>query len=457
MEYHENDPLETDNSNELSRIERLFDELFPICRSITGPGLRKSLRLMQREIPLDIEGISSGTDVFDWTIPQEWHVHSGRLVGPDDQVYADFEETNLAVVNYSEPINQQLLFSELRPHLYSIEELPQATPYITSYYERNWGFCIPHDTLVELPKGKYRAVIDSEFVDGELNYGHTVLEGETDQEVLLSSYLCHPSMANNELSGPLVMALLYNRIQEWDEQHYTYRFVLCPETIGSLTYLSRYGDHLQEQLVGGLVLTCLGGPDETLKYKRSRRGDARLDRLVDQHEKNRNDIIVRSFSEMFGSDERQYCSPGFDLPVGQVARTVYGRYPEYHTSGDDREFMGFNSLLQSVNWIEELLRKFEYAGVYRNLEPHGEPMLSKRDLFPTVSEFAGDSHRDKTSSETDAVSRDEFLKRILLVLQYSDGDHDMIEIAEKRDLTVGELLPIVRRLQDTDLLEQEQI
>ncbi|WP_135854108.1 DUF4910 domain-containing protein [Halorussus salinus] len=440
---------ETDADDE-QRVRELYDELYPICRSITGPGLRESLGILGEEFPLEVEGVPSGTDVFDWTIPDEWHIREARLVGPDDEVYADFEDHNLSVVNYSAPVDRDVSLSELQSHLYSSEGVPEAIPYVTSYYERHWGFCVPETVRKSMPEGEYHAYVDSEFVDGELNYGHALLDGETDDEVLLSSYLCHPSMANNELSGPLVMALLYDRIADWDDRRYTYRFVLCPETIGSLAYLHRYGDHLRERVVGGLVLTCLGGPEPNLSYKRSREDDALLDRLVEQRARRGEPVETRPFAEMFGSDERQYCSAGFDLPVGQVARTVYGEYDEYHTSADDREFVELESLVESADWIADRLWEFEHAGRQRNLEPYGEPMLSKHDLFPTVSDWS-DQTRQLTGVEE--LSEEQFLKRVLLVLQYSDGDHDLVEIADERDCTVEELVPIVRRLYDEQLLE----
>lgn len=444
-------------TTETELLSDLFEELFPICRSITGPGLRRSLEILGRVIPLTVEGVPSGTEVFDWTVPAEWHVRDARLTGPDGETYADFEETNLAVVNYSEPVDRRLSLEELDSHLHSTPTLPEATPYVTSYYERTWGFCLPHVRRESMPEGEYHANVDSEFVDGELNYGHATLPGETDREVLLSSYFCHPSMANNELSGPLVMALLYRRLAAWDERRYTYRFVLCPETIGSLSYLHEYGDHLREHLDAGLVLTCLGGPEETLSYKASRRGDTLFDRLMAYRaEQAPGDIRLRSFAEIFGSDERQYCSPGFDLPVGQFARTVYGRYDEYHTSADDREFMGIEPLIESADYVEAVLAEFERAGRYRNLNPCGEPMLSKRDLYPDVSSNTGGEYGtgDLDLGFGEDLTEETLLKRVLAVLQYSDGDHALLDVARKRDCSVADLVPVADLLRDHDLLER---
>jgi len=458
-----------DDQTEHELVSTLLDDLFPICRSITGPGFRESLEILERHAPLEVEGVPSGTDVFDWTVPPEWHVRDAYLEGPDGERYADFRETNLAVVNYSEPVDRWLSLDELDSHLYSHPTHPDARPYVTSYYERNWGFSLPHTVRESLPDGEYHAVVDSEFVDGELNYAHTVLPGESDEEVLLSTYLCHPSMANNELSGPLTMALLYRRLAAWESRYYTYRFVVCPETIGSITYLHEHGDHLLETLVGGLVLTCLGGPEPGLSYKLSRREDSLLDRTVRYMiECDQLDAELRPFSQVLGSDERQYCSAGFDLPVGQMARTVYEEYPEYHTDKDDKEFMGIDPIVASADGVERVLRNFEYAGRFENLQPYGEPMLSKRHLYPTVNNFLGDESTESYLSEQtraeymDASAAEKitaldiddrtYFSRLLMLLHYSDGDHDVLDIARRCECTLEELMPIVEVLTDKELL-----
>lgn len=429
--------------SDADRLETVFDDLYPICRSITGPGLRESLRYLGNHLDLDLESVPSGTRVFDWEIPKEWRINEAYLEDPVGNVVADFEETNLSVVNYSAPVDREVPLDELSPHLYSDPDLPEATPYVTSYYERNWGFCLPHERRTELASGEYHAYIDSEFVEGELTYGHTTLDGESDEEVLLGSYLCHPSMANNELSGPLVLLLLYERLRSWEHRHYTYRFVLAPETIGSLTYLSRYGDELDRRLVAGFVLTCLGGPRESLRYKTTRQETALVDDLV-RHVRDYGDVDVdvRPFTPTTGSDERQYCSPGFDLPVGQLARTPYGEYPEYHTSADDKSFMGIEPLIRSADAIEQILEAFELEGRYLNTQPHGEPMLSKRDLYPSVN------------SEQTRADRANFVDDVMWLLNYSDGEHSLVDVAERIDRSVTTLEPAVTRLRDEGLLER---
>ena len=298
-------------------------------------------------------------------------------------------QSNLHVVSYSEPVDRQLSLDELRPHLHSIPKLPQAIPYVTSYYRRTWGFCLPHATLERLPAGTYHALIESEFVDGHVVLGSCVLPGESAGEVLLSSYLCHPSLANNELSGPLVLWGLYRRLAAWPRRRFTYRFLLNPETIGSLCYLWLHGSEMRERMVAGLVLTCLGGPSPTLSYKASRRGDSLLDRTV-QYLREETSLAIqrRPFDPTSGSDERQYGSPGFNLPVGQMARTVYNTYPGYHNSLDTKEFMGIGPLVESINEIEALLATLELAGTFRNLSPYGEPQLGKRRPVPASQQPA---------------------------------------------------------------------
>lgn len=442
-----------ERAEERKRLDSLFDKLFPICRSITGPGLRESLDIVSDHIPLEQEAVPSGTQIFDWEVPQEWWIRDARLTGPGGEIYADFQETNLSIVNYSEPVDTHLSLSELDSHLYTDPDVPEATPYVTSYYDRTWGFCLPHSVYEDLPEGEYHAYIDSEFVDGELNYGHTVLPGRSEQEVLLSSYLCHPSLANNELSGPLTLTSLYRRIKEWENRKYTYRFVLCPETIGSIAYLSKYGDYLTEHVTGGLVLTCLGGPNDHLSYKTTRRETALLDNVVkNMKEYTAYDFEIRPFTPTSGSDERQYCSPGFDLPVGQMARTVYGEYEGYHNSKDTKGFMDIEPLLDSTSVLSQLLQRYEYAGRYRNCNPYGEPMLGKRDLYRSINSpgTADDS--------TDDIHDDrEFLDNILMVLNYSDGSNSIVDIADRIGCDVAELIPVVETLVDHELLQSSAV
>lgn len=425
----------------------LFDRLFPITRSITGPGLRESLDIFGEYMPLRRDQVTSGTAVFDWVVPQEWVLIRGVLTGPDGEVIADSDRSNLQVVNYSTPVDVELDLEDLQPHLHSIPDQPDLIPYVTTYYRDAWGFCLTHAARQALKPGRYRAVIQSRKYDGGVDFADCVLPGESGREVLLTSYLCHPSLANNELSGPLVLLGLFDRISRWKRRRFSYRFVLAPETIGSLCYLFRHGDRLKNSLAGGLVLTCLGGPDETLSYKTSRRGTSTMDALVaglGAEEGYR----VRPFTPTSGSDERQFCSPGFNLPMGQMGRTLYGDYAGYHTSGDDKAFMGIAPLVDAIDRIEALLRRHEYAGVFVNQAPYGEAQLGRRGLYPSVN-----SPTTWATSSDQVVDSRVLLNRILTVLSECDGEHRMIDIAARLDCSLNELMPVVDRLEAEGLLK----
>jgi aminopeptidase-like protein len=430
-------------------LDSLFDELFPILRSISGPGLRRSLDILARHMPLETEVVPTGTRVFDWEVPPEWHMRSARLTGPNGRTIADASVSSLHVLNYSAAVDTVLSREALERHLHSLPALPDAIPYVTSYYNRNWGFCLSHTARQSLPPGDYRAVIDSEFVMGGIPVAHCVLPGESAAEVLLSSYLCHPSLANNELSGPLVLLGLYRRLAAWPRRRYSYRFVINPETIGSLCYLYHQADHLRRHMAYGMVLTCVGGPQANLSYKMSRRGDSVLD-LVMLARAEAGRARVREFDPTSGSDERQYCSPGFNLPMGQIARTIYGEYDGYHNSLDDKAFMSIESLVKSVDEIESLLKTAEIAGHFRNQSPFGEPQLGRRGLYPTVNSAA--TWQKSNDTLLDART---FLNRLLTVLNYSDGRHSILDIAAKADLSVEDFRTVVERLEETGLLKLE--
>lgn len=437
-------------SSTFSLLDRLFDELFPILRSITGPGLRQSLDIFARHMPLKIEVVPTGTRVFDWEVPPEWRLKAARLTGPDGRVVADAARCNLHVLNYSAPIDAVLPLAELEAHLHSLPALPDAIPYVTSYYKRNWGFCLKDSARRALPPGDYHVHIDSEFVAGGVPVADCVLPGESGAEILLTSYLCHPSLANNELSGPLVLLGLYQRLKQWPRRRYTYRFLLNPETIGSLCYLHLRGEHLKKHLVAGMVLTCLGGP-ERLSYKLSRRGDSLFDGTVRATAASRG-IRIRGFDPTGGSDERQYCSPGFNFPMGQMARTVYGEYDGYHNSLDDKAFMSIDSLLRSVDEIESLLGTAEIAGHFRNLCPYGEPQLGRRGLYPTINSAA-----TWQNSSDDLVDARTLLDRILTVLNYSDGEHTILEIAARMGSHVEAFRIVVEKLEAAGLLRLDPL
>lgn len=438
------------NKSERESINYLFDRLFPLNRSIAGPGIEESLQIMAEFMPLHIFGVPSGAKVFDWITPQGWELRSAVLTGPDGNVICDAKDSNLHVVNYACPVDKVMSLDELQNFLHSLPELPNAIPYVTSYYEKNWGFCLSQEVRNKLTKGEYHAYIDSSHTDSRIPLAHCFLEGESKKEIFLSSYLCHPSLANNELSGPLVLFGLYKRIKGWKRRRHTFRFVLNPETIGSLCYLSLFGQELMDKMEAGLILTCLGGPDK-LSYMKSRRGDGLADSLASFWNKSDPACLRLRQFDIDGSDERQYCSPGFNLPVGQFGRTIYGEYDGYHNSLDTKEFMDIDVIVKSIDQIEHFLIELDNISPCVNLSPYGEPQLGRRGLYPNIN---SPSTWGMQSSDTVFDGR-KTLKRILMMLNSSDGINNMVDIAEKCECTIGELLPIRDLLVDHGLLAEK--
>lgn len=435
--------------NELAEMNQLFDELFPIMRSITGEGVRETIRILQKYVPLEMERIPTGTQVFDWEIPKEWVIREAWIKDEHGNTIVDIKDLNLHVVNYSEPIDEWLTLEELKPHIYTVPHLPEAVPYVISYYKERWGFCMSQKQLDSLPEGNYHVYIDSEKIDGELNFAHCILPGKSEKEVLISTYICHPSMANNELSGPIVAAFLYNRLKQWKERQLTYRFVFVPETIGSIAYLYKYGTHLKKYLYSGAVLTCLGGKEHRLNYKMSRNPNAPLNHLITYlNEKENYGMPVRPFTPLNGSDERQYCSPGFNLSVGQFSKMTYATYPGYHNSLDTKEAMTIEALLDSLNEIEHLLKLQELNGYYINLKPFGEPKLGKYDLYPDIN--SPTSWRRSSSKKIDNRQQ---LNQILMLLNYSDGQHRLSDIAKMLNYSLEDYEISIEALKEHHLLE----
>jgi aminopeptidase-like protein len=403
------------------QIEHYFDRLWPICRSITGNGVRESLDILSEIIPLVKKEIPSGSEVFDWTVPKEWNVRDAYILTPEGNKIADFKKNNLHLVSYSIPVNQKITYSELTQHLHTLEDQPDAIPYVTSYYKERWGFCISHNEFLGLSKeGEFTVVVDSELSNGHLTYGELVLPGDTKEEIFFSTYICHPSIANNELSGPLALAFLYKKIASLPKRKYTYRFAFIPETIGAICYLSENGEIMKANTHAGFVLTCCGNND-IFHYKRSRRGNSITDKAVEHFlVQTQSDYSIRNFRPD-GSDERQYCSPGFNLPVGSLMRTPYYEYQQYHTSLDNKSLMDFASLEGSVEAYFHIIQILELNGRFKNTVMNCEPQLGKRDLYP--------------SSLSPADSR-EFIDIVLHLLNYSDGQHDLIDIANKQGIDV---------------------
>ena len=419
------------------QLEEYFDRLWPICRSITGNGLRESFSILQEVIPLTLHEIPTGTKVFDWEIPDEWNIREAWIETPDGRRVADFSTNNLHVLNYSEPVDQIVSYEELKKHVRTLPNQPNAIPYVTSYYSRKWGFCMTHETWDCLPtSGYYRVYIDSELAPGSLTYGDLVLPGKSKKEILFSTYLCHPSMANNELSGPLTLAFLYKRLAEIPNREYSYRFVFAPETIGVIAYLAKFGGEMKQNTVAGFVATCCGDPGPFV-YKQSKHRDSLADRAAEhilKHSNKSHEVIGFAVG---GSDERQYCSPGFNLPVGSITRSMYQRYDEYHTSLDNKEFISFDSLEETIDLYAKVAELIERNHLYFNTIQHCEPQLGKRGLYPS-----------SINPDDDRVA----LHDMLHLLSFADGKTDLIEIADRRGAPAEHFYQHIDKCIDAEIL-----
>ena len=382
-------------------------------RSLTGDGVRETLRILGEEIPLEIVEVPTGTPVLDWTVPREWNLRDAWIEGPDGRRVVDLEESNLCVVGYSIPVHKHLPLAELRPHLHSLREQPRVFPYRTSYWEERWGFCLPHERIERLDDGEYEVCIDASLSEGHLTYGELLLAGETEDEVLISTHVCHPSLANDNLSGMVVATALAARLSKRSHR-LSYRFLFVPGTVGPITWLARNEAGLG-RIRHGLVLTLLGAPGGFV-YKRSRQGDAEVDRAV-RH-------VLGPAGELrdfvpYGYDERQYCSPGFDLPVGRLTRTPHGEFPEYHTSADDLDLIRPELLAEAVDTVCGVIEILEGNTTYENAKPKGEPQLGRRGIFGSLG------------GDTDGRDREHAL---LWVLSMSDGSHTLLDVAERSGL-----------------------
>jgi aminopeptidase-like protein len=407
-------------------------ELFPICRSITGAGVRQTLAAIGARIPLEIHEVASGTQVLDWTVPDEWNVRAA-YIEKDGRRIVNFEDSNLHLVGYSEPFRGKLSLDELRPRLHSSPEHPTWIPYRTSYYSRTWGFCLSDRQLNALAPGEYEVVVDTTLAPGSLTYGECLLPGERDDEVLLTTHVCHPSLANDNLSGIAVLTELGSLLRDMDRR-YSYRLLFIPGTIGSITWLALNKQHV-DKIAAGLVLACLGDR-APLSYKCSRRGDAWVDRAAAYALRQVEPSASVVDFEPWGWDERQFNSPGFDLPVGCLNRSREGEYEEYHSSADSLDIISSASLEQSLLAVLGLIHTLELDGTYVNLAPEGEPQLGKRGLYPSVGGIAAE--REQLA--------------MLWVLNQSDGEHSLLEIADRSGIPLSLIFDVTQKMVAAELL-----
>ena len=411
---------------------KMAQMLWPINRSITGKGLRQSLNIISKYLPnLIIKKVPSGTKVFDWVVPEEWNVKEAYIITPGGRKICDLKENNLHLMSYSTPIKKVIELEELEKHLYSLPDKPNAIPYVTSYYHKRWGFCIKHKDRKALKKGKYQVVIKSSFIKGHLNYGELIIPGRLKKEVFLSTYICHPSMANNEVSGMIVAINFIKNLKKIKDRHYTYRIVFVPETLGSIIYINKNFKDLKKNVIAGFVLTCVGDDNE-FSYLPSRSGN----KLSDRSAVNYFNFNIKKFNKYTyldrGSDERQYCSPGVDLPVCSIMRTKYNTYPEYHTSLDDLNFISEKGLKNSLQMLENITsiieNNFKYKSTYKC-----EPKLGSRNLYPEIS--------SKSLSPLSNSKKNNFIN-YLNFLAYADGKNDLIDISEKIGVGAFDLIEI---------------
>lgn len=412
------------------KMYALAQELWPICRSISGDGIRHSIKLIKKYLPdLKVVEVDSGTQVFDWVIPQEWNINDAFVANSSGERIIDFKKNNLHVVGYSIPVDMTVDLDELQNHLYSLPKQPDAIPYVTSYYTPWWGFCLADNERKKLLPDSYRVMIDSKLSNGSLSYGELIIPGETEDEILISTYICHPSMANNELSGPCVTTYLAQWISS-EPRRYTYRILFLPETIGAITYISKHIEKLKKNVKAGFIVTCIGDEKE-YSYLASKYGDT----LADQVAKN----VLSEIDPLFkrytyldrGSDERQFCSPGVDLPVVSIMRSKYGTYPEYHTSLDDLNFISSKGLGDSLHVLKQVMFTLE-SNCYPKVTVCCEPQLGKRGLYPTLS----------TKESTLSV------RTMMNLLAYADGKNSLLDLSDMLGVPFVELHDICKKLED---------
>lgn len=425
------------NTNQLgSAMMKLIADLYPVCRSITGDGVRETLRYIEGIVPLEITEIPTGTKIFDWEVPKEWNIRDAYVKDPSGNKIIDFNKLNLHVLNYSTPINQKMSLESLKKHLLSIPEKPDLVPYRTSYYAENWGFCLSHNQLQQLTDGEYEAVIDSSLSPGYMTYGEILLKGKTEEEILISTHICHPSLANDNLAGNAVCAYLANYLSKTDH-YYSYRFIFIPGTIGAIAWLAQNEDKLNRIKYG--LVTSLLGIDSLFTYKRTRSGNTTIDKIVEHILKKEypNHKVIDFIP--YGYDERQFCSPGINLDMGNLTRIPYSEYPEYHTSADNVSFISDKALVDSYTIFKRVFKFIEADRKYINLFPKGEPQLGKRGLYDNIG--------GRNDSKVLQLA-------FLWVLNLSDGNNTLVDIAIRSDMTIDIITEAASMLLEKGLLKE---
>ncbi len=422
--------------NDIKLIDHL-KELFPICRSLTGEGTRKTLEYFE-DYHKEYQRLkfNSGSKVLDWEIPKEWNIKDAYIENIDTkEKYAEFKKDNLHVVGYSEPVNKEVSYEELLTRIHTLEDKPEWIPYVTSYYKKYWGFCMSELDKKSIKKGRYRVYIDSTLSDGKLELSHALIKGKSEKEILFSSYICHPSMANNELSGPVVLnALLAYVKKEFKTPKYSYRFIMQPETIGSIAYLSKYADVLKKRIICGFNLSCVGD-ERNYSYVNTPFANTLADFALRGALNHIEDVNVYSFLNR-GSDERQYCSPGLRLPICTFSRTKFGCYPEYHTNADNLNLVTNKGLNESYEILKSIVMAFE-TGIYPKTKIIGEPQLGKRGLYPNIS---------KASKIHPAEMR-------MNLIAYSDGNNNIFDICKIINSNLNSVVKEYQLLKENDVLE----
>jgi len=425
------------NPNDVAQeMYQLISDLYPICRSITGDGVRETLNIIKGHIPLEVHEVPTGSEVFDWTVPKEWNIKDAYVKNSNGERIIDFGESNLHVVNYSIPIQTKVSLAELKEHLFTLPDHPDWIPYRTSYYKENWGFCLSYKQFLELKDEKYEVCIEASLEEGHLTYGEYYLKGKSSDEVLISCHICHPSLCNDNLSGAALATFLAKHLSPLSLR-YSYRFLFIPGTIGSITWLC-LNESQVSKIKHGLVVAC-GGDSGHSTYKKSRRGNAEIDKAVTHVlKRSGQDYEILDFSP-YGYDERQFCSPGFNLPVGSLTRTPHGRFPEYHTSADNLDLVRPEYLADSFSKYLAVLNVLENNRKYLNQNPKCEPQLGKRGLYGAIG--------GQTDGRVSQLA-------MLWVLNLSDGQHTLLDIADRSGLEFDLIKSIADVLLEHDLLQE---